>query len=205
MSAAPATTPAEELCFDAAGVALLMPAASAPEIAVLLSGPEAPFGIAVEVFGRPESYLRMRQGPIVHGMLEPYRQGRDADADTFARVTATSHELVRLAGAGRLFGAGDTAVLVPRSADGRTVRRISVPLNPIGSPRRAVLHRAHSSAEALYELLDEVDDPGWVCPVCGRVSANPEPHTAEHGVPGHLIAGMLPGERLDQTSNYSTP
>src|SRR3954470_3749433 len=118
MNSAPATAPADELCFDAAGVALLMPAASAPEIAVLLSGPEAPFGIAVEVFGHQESYLRMRQGPLVHGMLEPYRQGRD-DTGAYARVTATSHELVRLAGAGRLFGAGDTAVLVPRSADGR--------------------------------------------------------------------------------------
>src|SRR3954470_17471634 len=124
MNSAPATAPADELCFDAAGVALLMPAASAPEIAVLLSGPEAPFGIAVEVFGRPESYLRMRQGPLVHGMLEPYRQGRDADAETFARVTGASHDLVRLAGAGRLFGAGATAVLVPRSADGRPVGRI---------------------------------------------------------------------------------
>src|SRR3954469_10177721 len=181
MSAAPATTPAEELCFDAAGVALLMPAASAPEIAVLLGGPEAPFGIAVEVFGRPESYLRMRQGPLVHGMLEPYRQGRDADIGAFARVTGAPHELVRLAGAGRLFGAGDTAVLVPRSPDGRALGVISLPLNPIGSPRRAVLNRAHSSAEAVYALRDEVDDPGWACPVCGRVSPNPEPHTAEHG------------------------
>src|SRR3954464_160843 len=101
MSAAPPTTPTEDLRFDAAGVALLMPAASAPEIAILLSGPEAPFGIAVEVFGRQESYLRFRQGPPVHGMLEPYRQGRD-DTGAYARVTATSHELVRLAGAGRL-------------------------------------------------------------------------------------------------------
>src|SRR4051812_50082164 len=122
MGAAPATTSAEELRFEAAGIALLMPAASAPEIAVLLGGPEAPFGIVVEVFGRPESYLRMRQGPLVHGMLEPYRQGRGSDTDAFARVTGASHELVRLAGARRVFGAGDTAGRLgpppPRGAGG---------------------------------------------------------------------------------------
>jgi hypothetical protein len=204
MSLAAMTTPADELCFDAAGVALLMPAASGPEIAVLLGGPEAPSGIAVEVFGREETFLRMRHGPLVHGMLEPYRQTTDGRGAAFDRVTGDSHELVRLADAGRLFGAADTAVLVPRSPDGRPIGVISLPLNPIGSPRRAVLNRAHSSTEAVYALRDEVDDPGWACPVCGRVSPNPEPHTAEHGVPGHLIAGILPGERLDQTSGYST-
>src|SRR4051812_38484372 len=107
MSLASVTAPADELCFDAAGVALLMPAASGPEIAVLLAGPEAPSGVTVEIFGGGETFLRMRQGPLVHGMLEPYRQSRDGGDVAVSRVTAASHELVRLADAGRLFGAGD--------------------------------------------------------------------------------------------------
>ena len=202
MSSVPPTRASSPRRFDAAGTALLMPADSGPEIAILLTGPTAPSGIALEFFGRHVSYVRMRQGPLAHGMVEPYREGGDQRDRSSLRVTQRSHEVLRFVDGGRLFGAADTSVLAPRSVDG-DLELLSLPINPIGAPRRALLHRVAGSAEPSFRLLEELEDAGWVCPICGRISPNPEPHTAEHGVPGHLKAGVMPGESLDETNSYS--
>jgi hypothetical protein len=194
-----------DACFTATGIALLMPADSTPELAVLLGDTRAPDGVVVELHGHRLSFVRMRHGPLAHGVVEPYRQREVWDQNPHGTldVTERTHGVARLGDAGRLFGSGDVTVLIPWDADGRPHREVTIPSSPVARARRMLLRRGDGETEPVYEIVDELDDPGWVCRICGRISPDPEPHTAAHGVPGHLRAGALPGEPLDETRTYA--
>jgi hypothetical protein len=190
--------------LDAAAVALMTPADSSPELIVLLTEPEAPESILIDLHGHRSAFVRIRRGPIAHGVIESYREREPGDraVRTSRAVTERTHRLALLPDAGRMFGSSDARALVPLE-DGEPYPELGIPANPVGRPHRVVLRRVDALAEPTYALVDELDDEGWTCPVCGRVTPNPEPHTAEHGVPGHVRAGILPGEPLDETRAYA--
>ncbi|GAA2072907.1 hypothetical protein GCM10009840_02280 [Pseudolysinimonas kribbensis] len=194
-----------DACFVATGVALLMPADSAPELAVLLGDTRAPDGVVVALRGHRLSFVRMRHGPLAHGVVEPYRQREvwDQGLSGTLEITEHTHGVARLGDAGRLFGSGDVTVLIPRDAEGGMHRELTIPSGPIGRARRMLMRRGDGDIDPVYEVVEELEDPGWVCRICGRLSPDPEPHTSAHGVPGHLRAGALPGEPLDETRTYA--
>lgn len=189
------------LRLDAAGALLLVSADSGSQVLVLLADPVVPTRIRLDLQGVVSTFLRIRRGPLAHGLLEVYRECADVDAADVpaCAVSEHTHELVWTADAGRLFGSGDTALLLPAAERGEWAV-VSIPSGAIGAARRCMLRRTD---DTVFSLVDEVDDEGWICPTCGRLSPNPEPHTSAHGVPGHLRAGSLPGERLDRTRTYA--
>ena len=188
--------------WAAKGVAVLMPADSSAEVAVILQVEDAPAGIVLEIFGSEQLYVRMRNGALVFGLVEPYRQRESSSRLERgpAVLTTDDHYVARFADSTTLFGAQDTVVVMPYDESGRPHPLVSIPMASLQRPRRAVfrLDENGGADERVYTLVGESElDEGYTCPVCGKYCEKPEPHTSAHGVPGHYSAGARPGRVED--------
>jgi hypothetical protein len=191
--------------WHARGVALLMPADSSAEVAVVLQVDDVPAGIVLDIFGSSQLFVRMRHGALVHGLTEPYRQRETSNELERgpAVLTSDDHYVARLRQAATLFGAQDTVVLLPFGADRAPHRRLSIPMTSATRPRRALFELVDGEGEPCYDFIEELAaDAAFVCPVCGKYCETNEPHTALHGVPGHYRAGTRPGRPGDDTRSW---
>ncbi len=191
--------------FQARGVALLMPADSSAEVAVILQVDDLPAGIVLDIFGSSQLFVRMRNGALVHGLIEPYRQRETSNELERgpAILTSDDHYSARMRQASTLFGAQDTVLLVPFATDGEPHRALSIPMTSVEHPRRAIFELVDGEGEPCYDFVRESEAASaFICPVCGKYCEAEEPHTALHGVPGHYRAGTRPGRPGDDTRSW---
>jgi hypothetical protein len=193
--------------WDARGVALLMPADSSPEVALILQVDDVPAGLVLEIFGSSQLYVRMRNGPLAFGLAEPFRQRESSHPLERgpAVITRHDHYAARFEGSATMFGAQDTVVVIPYASPGTPHPRVSIPMMSIKHPRRAIFERGdHIERDGwTYRFVDEIElETGFVCPVCGKFCEQQEPHGASHGVPGHFVAGTAPGRASDDIFDF---
>ncbi|MHB1235032.1 MAG: hypothetical protein ACYCZK_05080 [Microbacteriaceae bacterium] len=198
---------AEGASLEATCIALLIPSDSRAEAVVVLDGGVAPQQIVVKTFGPSQSFSRIRQGAIVHGMAEPFSQSRyfgGASVGPMEIITLDRYYSAHFEKASSLFGSVDTAVFLPRDANGRVRSRVSIPVPSLERPARVNFELVDSSAVTCTYALDgePLFGTGFICPVCGKACETPEPHTAQHGLPGHVRAGFIPGESQDETRGF---
>jgi hypothetical protein len=154
----PIPTTGDEL--TATAVLLLIPKHGKTPVAVLIDRTGVPSSVSLDVYDGHECFVRLRRGPNVHGLVEPYRQvSRDefppetapAEVVTFARYYAA-----RFARSASLFGAVDAVAFVPRDASGRAYPRVRI---PIPSLDRRSWHDFVLVAETRTECRYRIADP----------------------------------------------
>ncbi|MFF1571276.1 hypothetical protein ACFVWR_00895 [Leifsonia sp. NPDC058292] len=116
--------------LTASTVLLLMPDQADAPVAVLLERQVIPSSVLLDVLDRRATFVRLRRGPNVHGLTEPYRQltrAEAADCEPGETVTFDRYAQARFARSASLFGAPDTIAFVPL-LDARPPARVRVPI-----------------------------------------------------------------------------
>jgi hypothetical protein len=123
--------------MTATAVLMMLPRRARTPVAVLTDGP-VPSSLRLDVFGGRDLFMRMRSGPGVHGLSEPYRElPRDdfpVESEPAVIVTATSHAQARFACSASVFGASDVVVFVPLDAAGEAPGRVRIPIPSLDRP-----------------------------------------------------------------------
>jgi hypothetical protein len=104
----------------------------------VLTDAAVPSSLRLDVFGGRDVFVRMRRGPGVHGLGEPYReQPRDdfpAESEPAMVVESERYTQARFACAASVFGAADVVVLVPLLPDGEAPQVVRVPIPSLDRP-----------------------------------------------------------------------
>lgn len=123
--------------MTASAVLMMLPRRAHTPVAVLADGP-VPSSLRLDVFGGRDLFVRMRRGPGIHGLAEPYReQPRDdipAESEPALVVSSDRYAHARFAYSASVFGASDVIVLVPLDEDGDASARIRVPVPSLDQP-----------------------------------------------------------------------
>jgi hypothetical protein len=121
----------------ATAVLMMLPRRARTPVAVLVDGP-VPSSIRLDVFGGRDLFVRMRRGPGVHGLSEPYReQPRDdfpVESDPAVVVTGDRYAQARFACSASVFGASDVVVFIPLDDDGEAPSHVSIPIPSLDRP-----------------------------------------------------------------------
>lgn len=116
----------------ATAVLLMLPKHAKTSVAVLVDDPSVPSSVQLDVFDGREQFVRLRKGPHVHGLTEPYRQlSRDEfppESAAVQRVDFDHYVQCRFERSASIFGAVDAVVFVPRDAGGRSYARVRIPV-----------------------------------------------------------------------------
>jgi hypothetical protein len=105
------------------------------------------------------------------------------------------HRPARVDKAGSIFGPSPEKLWVPLNDDREPFERMRVPIPSLERP--AFVEFALEAADDVleYRLAGEARfGDGYICPYCGKLCAQKEPHTAAHGVAGHTHAGVSAGQ-----------
>jgi hypothetical protein len=190
--------PATDAVMDVSVVLLLVTDGPAADTSILIAAPDAP-SFVVLGGDTEEGFARLRSGAVVYGMPETYQAlPRDMVRD-HGRVLEVWPERflpARLDHSGSLFGANPEKLLVPVRENGKPFDRVRVPIPSLEKP--SVLEFALSSSIPSgldYRLAGPARErAGYICSYCGRLCEQKEPHTAAHGVAGHVRSGAVPGQ-----------
>jgi hypothetical protein len=169
-----------------------------------------PCCIVTDFGSRRVVFRRLREGPLAYGLLEPFAPVTTDPVEPLQQITVRTHYRAFVDTAAAVFGALDTQVHLPWRSDGRPWRAFSAPVGMPGKRLRARFELdADASTPNSYLFSGEEEDGSWTCPVCGRVCPTKEPHTAAHGIPGHLFAAegrfSYPSDVLDITRPVDNP
>ncbi|MGH1550232.1 hypothetical protein ACRAWB_14100 [Leifsonia poae] len=123
--------------MTATAVLMMLPRRARTPVAVLVDGP-VPSSLRLDVFGGRDLFVRMRRGPGVHGLAEPYRElPRDdfpVESEPAVVVTADGYAQGRFACSASVFGASDVVVFVPLDADAEAPARVRIPIPSLDRP-----------------------------------------------------------------------
>jgi hypothetical protein len=101
---------------------------------------------------------------------------------------------------GSLFGTTDEKILMPLDPDGRPYDRVRIPIPSLDRPAYLEFELVVDSPRtADYRLVGDARfGEGYICTYCGKLCQQKEPHTAAHGVGGHVRAGAVPADARSQ-------
>ena len=123
--------------LTATAVLLMMPRLARTPVAVLIDQ-SVPSSLRLEVFSGRDVFVRLRKGPSVHGLGEPYREltadEYPVESGAVAVVGFDRYVQARFACSASVFGAADTVAFVPRDGYGRAYRRVRVPVPSLDRP-----------------------------------------------------------------------
>jgi hypothetical protein len=140
----------------------------------------------------------MRNGALAYGLPEPFTETTEPPRGDEFGVSEQTHYRAEIDKSAMIFGAMDTKLHLPFNDNGDAHRLVSIPMSTPSGPVRCMFELEHTDRIARrYRFSGETGDAVWLCPVCGRACDAPEPHTARHGVPGHLLVG-------DGSSDYAS-
>jgi hypothetical protein len=143
--------------LTASAVLLLMPDQAEAPVAVLVDRPGIPSSVLLDALDRRATFVRLRRGPNVHGLPEPYRQltrAEAADCEPVETVTFDRYAQARFARSASLFGAPDAVAFVPLNAGQPPARvRVPIPSLDLDSWHDFVLSSS-SRAECFYRIAD---------------------------------------------------
>jgi hypothetical protein len=146
--------------FTATSVLLMMPKHAKTPVAVLVDRAGVPSSVMLDVFDARETFVRLRRGPNIHGLSEPYRQlSRDEyppESSAVETVTADRYCKARFARSASVFGAPDVVVFVPRDSSGRAYRGVRIPIPSLDqwSWHRYAL-ATETRTECTYRIADD--------------------------------------------------
>ena len=149
----------------ATAVLLMLPRHATTPVAVLTDRPTVPSSVQLDVFDGRERFVRLRKGPHVHGLTEPYRH---VSRDEFPSESAAVEVVVfdryaqcRFERSASIFGAVDAVVFVPRDPEGRSYGRVRVPIPSLDQTSWHDFERAaESRTECRYRIASTGDAPG---------------------------------------------
>ncbi|WP_285114938.1 hypothetical protein [Leifsonia sp. fls2-241-R2A-40a] len=147
--------------LTATAVLMMLPRRARTPVAVLVDAP-VPSSLRLDVFGGRDLFVRMRRGPGVHGLSEPYReQSRDdypAESEPAIIVDSDRYVQARFACSASVFGATDVVVLVPEDAEGEAPSRIRIPIPSLDRPSWHEFELvARTRMECRYRIADAAD------------------------------------------------
>ena len=123
--------------MTATAVLMMLPRRARTPVAVLADGP-VPSSLRLDVFGGRDLFVRMRRGPGVHGLSEPYREQPREDfpveSDPAVVVTNDRYAQARFACSASVFGASDVIVFVPLDDDGEAPDHVRIPIPSLDQP-----------------------------------------------------------------------
>jgi hypothetical protein len=192
------TTARSGATLEASAVLLLVSDGPAGGTSILVASADAP-SFVVLGGDTEEGFARLRGGAIVYGMPETYQalprdmvRGHERVLEIWPDRFRSAH----MDRSGSLFGASPDDLLVPVREDGTPFDRIRVPIPSLGRPAYLEFAREAAPRDALfYRLVGEARaGEGYICPYCGKLCEQKEPHTAAHGVAGHANTGALAGQ-----------
>ena len=172
----------------AGGTSVVIDAPTAPPFVVLGNDTE-------------EAFARLRRGAIAYGMPETYQAlPRDMVSDDRALLRVGSgFRYAQVDRSGSLFGTTDEKILMPLDREGRPYDRVRIPIPSLDRPAYLEFELVVDSPRtADYRLSGEARfGDGYICTYCGKLCQQKEPHTAAHGVGGHVRAGAVAGPDAD--------
>lgn len=153
--------------MTATAVLMMLPRRARTPVAVLVEG-AVPSSLRLDVFGGRDLFVRMRRGPGVHGLSEPYReQPRDdlpAESDPGLVVDSDRYVQARFACSASVFGATDVVVLVPLDDDGEAPSRVDIPIPSLDRPS---WHEFELVSRTRMECRYRIASPRQAVPIGG--------------------------------------
>lgn len=123
--------------MTATAVLMMLPRRARTPVAILADG-AVPSSLRLDVFGGRDVFVRMRRGPGVHGLSEPYREvSRDdfpAESEPALVVSSDRYVQARFACSASVFGATDVVVFVPLDDDGEAPAHVAIPIPSLDRP-----------------------------------------------------------------------
>lgn len=184
---------------DATAVLELISDSPSGGTAVVLRTPQAP-PFVVMGDDTEEGFSRLRRGVIAYGVPETYQAlPRDMLRTGHILHVRDDHRPARVDKAGSILGPSPEKLWVPLDDDGRPFERMRVPIPSLERPAFVEFALAGEEDGVLeYRLQGEAQPgDGYICPYCGKLCAQKEPHTAAHGVAGHTHAGVPAGREQE--------
>lgn len=190
--------------MDATAILLLLSESPSGGTAVLLRRAVPP-DFVVMGDDTQEGFARLRRGSIAYGVQELYQAlPRDMIQGGHTLHVRDDHRRARVDVPGSLFGPAPEKLWVPLDDDGQPYERIRIPLPSLAQPAYvefAFTGWADDAAEGgangafggvlKYALQGEAQmGDGYICPYCGKLCEQKEPHTAAHGVAGSHHSGI---------------
>lgn len=190
--------------LDATAILLLLSESPSGGTAIVLRRPVCP-DFVVMGDDTQEGFARLRRGAIAYGVQELYQAlPRDMIRGGHTLHVRGDHRRARVDVPGSLFGPAPEKLWVPLDDDGHPFERMRVPLPSLARP--AYVEFAFTGwAEdpdgapgndafdgvLEYALKGEARmGDGYICPYCGKLCEQKEPHTAAHGVAGSHHSGV---------------
>lgn len=139
-----------------------------------------------------EGFSRLRRGAIAYGVPELYQAlPRDMIREGHILHVREDHAPARVDKAGSVFGPAPEKLWVPLNDDSLPFERMRVPIPSLERPAfvEFVLEGAGDVLDYRLDGEARMGD-GYICPYCGKLCPQKEPHTAAHGVAGHTHAGV---------------
>ena len=183
---------------DATAVLQLISDSPSGGTAIVSRRPEAP-PFVVMGDDSEEGFSRLRRGTIAYGVPESYQAlPRDMIRAGHILHVRDDHRPARVDKVGSIFGPSPEKLWVPLDDGGRPFVSMRVPIPSLEQPA-FVEFALESDGDVLeYRLNGEAQlGDGYICPYCGRLCAQKEPHTAAHGVAGHTHAGVAAGQEQE--------
>jgi len=190
--------------MDATAILLLLSESPSGGTAVLLRRAVPP-DFVVMGDDTQEGFARLRRGSIAYGVQELYQAlPRDMIQGGHTLHVRDDHRRARVDVPGSLFGPAPEKLWVPLDDDGQPYERMRIPLPSLAQPAYvefAFTGWADDVAEGgangafggvlKYALQGEAQmGDGYICPYCGKLCEQKEPHTAAHGVAGSHHSGI---------------
>ena len=151
----------------ATAVLLMLPRHANTPVAVLVDGPSVPSSVQLDVFDGRDRFVRLRKGPHVHGLTEPYRPvSRDEFPPESAAVEVVAFDRYaqcRFERSASIFGAVDAVVFVPRDTEGRSYSRVRIPIPSLDQSSWHDFERtAETRTECRYRIAarEDTHSPG---------------------------------------------
>ena len=144
--------------MTATAVLMMLPRRARTPVAVLTDGP-VPSSLRLDVFGGRDLFIRMRRGPGVHGLSEPYRElSRDdvpVESEPAVVVTFDGYAQARFACSASVFGASDVVVFVPLDEEGEAPDTVRIPIPSLDRPSWHVYELvSRTRMECRYRVAD---------------------------------------------------
>ncbi|WP_460537558.1 hypothetical protein [Humibacter ginsengiterrae] len=190
--------------MDATAILLLLSESPSGGTAVLLRRAVPP-DFVVMGDDTLEGFARLRRGSIAYGVQELYQAlPRDMIQGGHTLHVRDDHRRARVDVPGSLFGPAPEKLWVPLDDDGQPYERTRIPIPSLAQPAYvefAFVGWADDVAQdgangafggvLEYALQGEAQmGDGYICPYCGKLCEQKEPHTAAHGVAGSHHSGI---------------
>ncbi|WP_285114940.1 hypothetical protein [Leifsonia sp. fls2-241-R2A-40a] len=174
--------------------------------AIVLRTPEAP-PFVVMGDDTEEGFSRLRRGAIAYGVPELYQAlPRDMLRTGHILHVRDDHRPARVDKAGSIFGPAPEKLWVPLGDDGRPFASMRIPIPSLERPAYVEFALDRDGDVLEYRLVGEARlGDGYICPYCGKLCPQKEPHTAAHGVAGHTHAGVAAGQDQDGPAPETGP